>query len=150
MVLQYALTGFARAQLYQGIVDYADYTRYTYVSGILALVVIGTVVGVVKVPEAGRARLATLAVLGLWAAIGLETNIGFLIGGRGLFLERADMTRALVTVALAADRPSGVDLDRSLVLVPSPSSLERISAAYGDPRTDRLVPWAVRPIPPQC
>jgi hypothetical protein len=147
MVLQYALTGFARAQLYSGVVDYADYTRYTYVSGILALLVIGTVVGEVRVPEAGRRRLATLALLGIWAVVGLETNIGFLLAGRGLFLQRADMTRALVTVALAADRPAGVDLDRSLVLVPSPRSLERIEAEYGDPRTDRLVPWAVRPIP---
>ncbi len=25
--------------------------------------------------------------------------------------------------------------------------MDRIAAAYGDPRTDRLVPWAVRPIP---
>ena len=54
-----------------------------------------------------------------------------------------------MTVALAPDRPAGVDLERSLVLVPSPRSLERIEAAYGDPRTDQLVPWAVRPIPPQ-
>ena len=107
MVLQYALTGFARAQLYQGIVDYADYTRYTYVSGILALIVVGLVVGVVTVPEAGRRRLATIAVLGVWAVVALETNIGFLLGGRGLFLDRADMTRALVTVALAPDRPVG-------------------------------------------
>jgi len=147
LVLQYALTGFARAQLYQGIVDYADYTRYTYVSGILALIVVGLVVGVVTVPEAGRRRLATIAILGVWAVVALETNIAFLLAGRGLFLERADMTRALVTVALAPDRPVGVDLDRTLVLVPSPAALAAIAAAYGDPRTDRLVPWAVRPIP---
>ena len=129
------------------IVDYTDYTRYTYVSGILALVIIGTIVGKVVLPEVGRRRLGTLAVLGSWAAVGLVTNIGLLIAGRELFLDRADMTRALVTVALAADRPAGVDLDRSLVLVPAPRSLDRIAAAYGDPRTDRLVPWAVRPIP---
>ena len=149
MILQYALTGFARAQLYDGITDYTDYTRYTYVSGILALIVVGIVVGKVELPAAGRRRLATIAVLGGWAAVGLVTNIGLLVLGRDLFLDRADMTRALVTVALAPDRPAGVDLDRSLVLVPSPRSLERIAAAYGDPRTDRLVPWAVRPIPPE-
>ena len=147
VALQYALTSFERAQLYEGIVDYTDYTRYTYVSGILTLVVVGTIVGVVELPAAGRRRLAMVAMLGVWAAVGLVTNLGLLVLGRDLFLDRADMTRALVTVALAPDRPLGVDLDRSLVLVPSPRSLEAITSAYGDPRTDRLVPWAVRPIP---
>ena len=147
LIVQYALTGFARGEVYTGILDYTDYTRYTYVSGILALVIVGTIVGKVVLPEAGRRRLGTLAVLGSWAAVGLVTNIGLLVEGREIFLQKADMTRALVTVALAADRPAGVDLDRSLVLVPAPRSLDRIAAAYGDPRTDGLVPWAVRPIP---
>lgn len=147
VALQYALTGLARGQLYEGIADYTYYTRYTYISGVLALVVVGTIVGKVELPEAGRRRLVTIAVLGGWAAVALVTNIGLLVLGRDLFLDRADMTRALVTVALAPDRPAGADLDRSLVLVPSPHSLEAIAAAYGDPRTDRLVPWAVRPIP---
>ena len=147
IIVQYALTGFARGELYNGIIDYTDYTRYTYVSGILALIVVGVIVGKVVLPEAGQRRLATLLVLGAWAAVGLVTNIGMLVAGRELFLQKADMTRALATVALAPDRPAGVDLDRSLVLVPSPRSLDRIVAAYGDPRTDRLVPWAVRPIP---
>ena len=147
IIVQYALTGFARGELYDGIIDYTDYTRYTYVSGILALIVAGTIVGRVELPAAGRRRLATLALLGSWAAMALVTNIGELVAGREIFLQRADMTRALVTVALDPDRPAGVDLDRSLVLVPSPRSLDAIAAAYGDPRTDRLVPWAVRPIP---
>lgn len=38
-------------------------------------------------------------------------------------------------------------MERSLVLVPAPVSLQRIVAAYGDPRGDALVPFAVRPIP---
>jgi hypothetical protein len=147
VALQYALTSFERAQLYEGVVDYTDYTRYTYVSGVLALVAAGTVVGVVELPAAGRRRLTTVAVLGSWAAIALVTNLGLLVLGRDLFLDRADMTRALETVALAPDRPADIDMDRSLVLVPSPRSLEAIKAAYGDPRTDLLVPWAVRPIP---
>lgn len=147
MIVQYALTGFARGELYNGIIDYTDYTRYTYVSGILALIVVGMIVGKVVLPEAGRRRLGALLVLGSWAAVGLVTNIGLLVAGRELFLDKADLTRALVTVALAPDRPADVDVCRSLVLVPSPRSLERISVLYGDSRTDGLVPWAVRPIP---
>ena len=59
------------------------------------------------------------------------------------------MTRALVTVALAPDRPAGVDTTRSLVLVPSPDALRLIVERYGDPRTDSLIPGSVRPIPPE-
>jgi hypothetical protein len=149
MAVQYALTGFARAQLYDGVIDYTNYTRYTYVAGVIALVAVGAVVARVELPKVGRRRLAAVAVLGAWAAVALVTNVGLLMLGRDLFLDHADMTRALVTVALEPDRPAEVDPDRSLVLVPSPASLTGIAAAYGDPRTDRLVPWAVRPIPPE-
>ena len=105
IVLQYALTAFARAQLYGGMIDYTDYTRYTYISGILALVGLGRRRASSSCPTAGRRRLAMLAALGSWAAVGLVTNVGLLVLGRDLFLDRADMTRALVTVALAPDRP---------------------------------------------
>ncbi len=71
-----------------------------------------------------------------------------LIGGRSLFLDRADMTRALLIAGLRRPLPAETDPNRTLVLVPSPASLERIVAAYGDPRTDSLAPAAVRPIPP--
>jgi hypothetical protein len=144
----YGLTGLSRAEIYEGVVDYLDYTRYTYVSGILAMIAAGCLVGKVQWPEVGRRRLATVAILGLWASVGLVTNIALLVLGRDIFLQRADMTRALVTVALETDRPNGIDLDRSLVLVPSPVSLEAITASFGDPRTDALAPWAIRPIPP--
>lgn len=144
ITVQYALTGLVRAQLFEGIIDYS---RYTYVSGILALVAAGALIGVVELPAAGRRRLVAIAVLGAWMAFALVANVGLLVLGRDLFLDRADMTRALVTVALAPNRPADVDMDRSLVLVPSPRSLEAIVAAYGDPRRDSLVTWAVRPIP---
>ena len=58
------------------------------------------------------------------------------------------MTRALLTVAMDAQEVPGAQVDRSLVLVPSATEVQRLAATYGDPRTDALVPWAVRPIPP--
>ena len=143
---QYALIGLVRAQLFEGIINYS---RYTYVSGILAIVAIGALVGRVRIPTSGHRRLGMMFVLGTWAAVALVCNIGLLVLGRELFLDRAGMTRALVTVAIDPGRPVGVDLDRSLVLVPSPAALDAITDAYGDPRSDRWVPWAVRPIPPE-
>jgi hypothetical protein len=76
-------------------------------------------------------------------------NVRLLFDGRDLFLERADLTRALITVALEPDDLPGLDRDRSLVVVPSPRSLEEIVGRYGSPLRDSLAGDAVRPIPPE-
>ena len=78
----------------------------------------------------------------------LAFNVRLLVEGRELFLDRAAMTRALVTVGLERPLPSSTDPERTLVLVPSPASLERIVAAYGSPVGDTILPGAVEPIPP--
>lgn len=145
VVVQYALTGLVRAQLFEGIVSY---TRYTYVTGIICLVGIWALIGPVRLPAARLPRLVGLAAFAGWLTYTLVLNVLLLLGGRGLFLDRADMTRALVIVALDPSPPPDAQLDQSLVLVPSADSLKQIVSRYGDPSTDALVPWAVRPIPP--
>jgi hypothetical protein len=50
-------------------------------------------------------------------------------------------------VGLERPLPPATDPDRTLVLVPSPRSLERIVAAYGSPLSDAILPDAVEPIP---
>ncbi len=142
---QYLLTALARGPLGA---EFADYTRYTYVAGILAMVALGDLLGPVTLAGGGPRRLATVAAMTVWLTLALSYNGLLLVAGRELFLDRADMTRALVTVALDPDPPDGAQLERSLILVPPPVSLQRIAAAYGDPRGDALVPFAVRPIPP--
>jgi hypothetical protein len=144
IVLMYGLTAVVRAQT---LIGAADYPRYTYISGVLTLVLVGTAIGPVTIPAPGRERRLLVAGLAGWITAATILNVSLLVYGRATFLIRADTTRALVRVALAEDRPNTVDLDRSLVLVPAPAVLERIAADYGDPRTDALVPWAVRPIP---
>lgn len=146
IVAQYALAALIRAHIFEG---YAEYTRYLYNPAILAIVAAGVLVRGIKRTSQGRKRLFTTAGLAVWATTALILNGRLLVAGRELFLQRADMTRALVSVALEPPLPSGVDPTRSLVLVPSPDALRRIVATYGDPRTDRLVPGSVRPIPPE-
>lgn len=142
---QYALAALIRAHLFEG---QAEYTRYVYTPAILAIVAAGVLVRGIKHTPVGRKRLFTSVGLAVWATTALILNGRLLLAGREIFLDRADMTRALVTVALAP-HPPGVDATRSLVLVPSPEDLRRIVARYGDPRTDALVPGSVRPIPPE-
>jgi len=91
-----------------------------------------------------RALALGLTVLGL----SLVWNVALLVEGRELFAKRADMTRALVTAGLRRPLPAETDPARTLVLVPSPKDLEWITAQFGSPVTDSLVPGAVRPIPP--
>ncbi len=146
IVAQYGLAALVRAYLFEG---QAEYTRYMYAPAILAIVAAGVLVRGIKRTAVGRKRLFATAGLAVWATTALILNGRLLLAGRELFLQRADMTRALVTVALEPELPPAVDPRRSLVLVPSPEALRRITEQYGDPRTDRLVPWSVRPIPPE-
>lgn len=145
IVAQYALAALIRAHLFEG---QAEYTRYLYSPAVLAIVAASVLVRGIKRTSVGRKRLFTTVGLAVWATTALILNGRLLLAGRELFLARADMTRALVTVALEPLAP-GVDPTRSLVLVPSPESLRRIASQYGDPRTDRLVPGSARPIPPE-
>ena len=147
VIALYVLTGLTRSGLFEGIIEY---TRYTYISAVLTLLALGSLAGRVTVPPTAAARLTTIAIVGIWLSFALVTNVGLLILGRDLFLGRADLTRALVTVSLEPDRPPGVDGSRSLVFVPaSPDALRDIVARYGDPRGDSLVPGSVRHIPPE-
>jgi hypothetical protein len=140
----YGLIGLTRAHQFEGIVDY---TRYTYIGAILLLVGVSALVGRVKLPEPGRRRLWFIAAGGGLLVVALAFNVRLLVDGRELFLDRAAMTRALVTVGLQRPLPTSTDPNRTLVLVPSPVALERIVAVYGSPVGDSLVPDAVEPIP---
>jgi hypothetical protein len=140
----YVLIGLVRAQT---LVGAADYPRYTYISGILSLVLVGALIGRVDIPASGNPRRVAVAAASGWLTLALILNLTLLLAGRSLFLDRADMTRALVTVALDPQRPTDIDRERSLVLVPAPVVLDGLAGRLGDPRTDALVPWAVRPIP---
>jgi hypothetical protein len=126
--------------------EVASNPRFTYETGVLVLVGIAALVGPIR-PPANRRRTRLIALVGTLVVIALAFNLRLLIDGRELMLERADLTRALITVALDPNRPSGVDPNRSLVVVPSPASLEQVVARYGSPLGDRLVQDSVRPIP---
>jgi len=149
IAVQYALIAVTRAGVTTGQVHYS---RYTYVAVVLALVALGALLGPALRDLArttGRRRFAGLAGAAVVLELAFIWNLRLLAEGRQIFVERAEMTRALVTVALASDRPAAVDLGRSLVLVPSPTRLEGIVAAHGSPLNDVLEPWAVPAIRPE-
>ena len=146
IVVLYVLTGLVRAQL---AVDAALYSRYTYLAGPLLLVALGPLAGRLRTqwrPE-GRRRLVAVAGAAVVVALALTWNVRLLVDGRALFLQRAELTRALVAVALQPS-PDGVDPNRTLILVPSPASLRRIVAVHGSPLADGLVAGGVPALSP--
>ena len=120
--------------------DAALYTRYTYLAAPLLMVALAALVG----PALGelrlnpRTRLTIVAAGGSLLVLAVAWNLQLLVAGRALFLERAERTRALVSVALDGTPPQ-VDRDRTLILIPSPRSLVDIVAAHGSPLRDPLV-----------
>src|SRR4029079_2832053 len=83
-------------------------------------------------------------------ALSLLWNVRLLLDGRDLFLQRADLTRALVALATTDPLPAGVEPAVDLVLIPSPERVRAIVARFGSPRGDSLAGDAVRPIPEEA
>jgi hypothetical protein len=140
----YVILGLARGATET---DAAINPRVTYESGVLLLVGLAAIVGAAGVTANPRFKPFAIAATGALLALGLTFNLRLLLEGRDVMLGRADLTRALVTVALDPNPPPGTDRNRSLIVVPSPVALDRIVAAYGSPLGDRFTPDAVRPIP---
>jgi hypothetical protein len=122
--------------------DAVDLTRYTYVSAIILTVGLSAQIGHVAFDTRNRQR-TVLLVGGLLFSLSLMWNVRLLVAGRAIFEDRAERTRALVIVALERPLPATTDPNRSLILVPSPASLERIVRVHGSPVDDSLVPGAV-------
>lgn len=148
VVVAYALIALTRAGV---TVNQVHYTRYTYITGLLLIVGLAALLGPLlpALMAAGRrVRLAVSAAASFVFVLALGWNVLLLVSGRSIFVDRAALTRALVAAALSPDRPAESDLDRSLILVPSPHSLERIVSAYGSPLNDGFWGSNVEPLRP--
>jgi hypothetical protein len=117
VVAEYAVVGLVRSQLGS---DAAGYTRYAYLSGILLIIGLAAWIGVPRLPDDRR---------------------------RSLFGERADRTRAAITVALE-ELPPGLDPDRAKLLDRTVTRLREVLAEHGAPLTDSLASDAVPPVDP--
>ncbi len=148
IVVAYALIALTRAGV---TINQAHYTRYTYITAIVLLIGLAALIGP-RLPTlrsvSPRARLAAVAIAAVVLELAFIWNVRLLIDGRQIFVERAALTRALVAAAISPDRPAEADLDRALILVPSPHALERIVAAHGSPVEDWFWGSQVEPLRP--
>ena len=151
VVTEYVLIAMNRAGV---TLNQVDYPRYTYISGILMVQFLALTLGPALAAIRARAvaehdRVRWRASLALAAAIlttVLTSNVALLVAGRGLLLDRASITRALISESIRPDPVPGANMERDLVLVPAPVIVRRLVADYGSPVTDAILPWAVEPI----
>jgi len=144
IVVQYAILGLVRAQLFDGA---ALYTRYTYLSAIFALLGLVALVAPLRVMRDPRFGMARFRAVAVFATLAMTWNVWLLIAGREIFLDRADSTRATIVVA-QSDLGAGVDPDEARLLARRVTELRASLARFGSPLTDSLAGDAVRPIPP--
>ena len=149
---EYALIAATRAGV---TADQVLYPRYTYVAGILMVEVLALAAGPALSWLRGRAAvsgqrwpsLVGLAMVPVVLTFALIWNLGLLVSGRTVFLDRAAITRALIAESVRPDPVPGSDLTRDLIVVPAPVVLRELVAEHGSPLGDVILPWAVEPIP---
>ena len=144
IVVQYAILGLIRAQLFDGA---AQYSRYAYLSGIFAMLGLVALVGPRPLPSEPRRQMAAVAGLIGVFTLALVWNGWVLLAGRGIFEDRAAYTRAAVTVALG-DLPPGVDPGRVMLMDRTVTRLREVLAEFGSPIQDALAGDAVPPVDP--
>ncbi len=144
ILVQYAILGTIRAELFD---TAAEYSRYAYLSAIFALLGIAALIGHRSLTGPGRWRPARVGGLVIVATLAITWNVWLLIAGRALFLDRADTTRAKVIVAMG-DLGPGIDPNQAVILDRKVSDLREALDRFGSPLTDSLAGDAVRPVPP--
>ena len=145
IVVQYAILGTLRGQLFEGA---AEYSRYAYLSAIFALLGFASLIGHRSMTAPGRWRVARLGGLTMVATLAITWNVWLLIAGRALFLDRADATRATIIVA-ESDLGPRVDPGVAILLDRRVSDLRAALDRFGSPLADSLAGDAVRPVPPE-
>ena len=73
-------------------------------------------------------------------------NVWLLLAGRELFADRADRTRAIVTV-VTGEPPAGVNPDEVELMDRTITRLREVLGEFGTPLQDSLAGDAVRPVP---
>ena len=97
---EYTIVGIVRSQLE---VDASLYTRYAYLSGMLALIAAASLIGRPAIPDARRPMAFAVGVAIL--AFSLAWNVALLVGGRQLYAERAELTRAYIALGTTDPLP---------------------------------------------
>ncbi len=143
VVVQFAILGLIRAQLFEGA---AGYSRYAYLSGILVLLGLVALVGRRPMPADPRRRMVTLsAIVGVFT-LAMVWNVWLLLAGRELFADRADRTRAMVIV-ITGEPPAGVNPDEVELMDRTITRLREVLGEFGTPLQDALAGDAVRSVP---
>jgi hypothetical protein len=133
----YTGIGVARAELEP---DYTTRSRYVYIAAFFLVLCIADLLrhgASTRTSVGSRTRLATLAAGGLLLTWVVVVNIGSLFTVRTQFQFQADVTRAIIQLAVEHEGEAWLDPDAGLALMPSAGDLPRLVERHGSPLEDR-------------
>ena len=144
----YAVIGAGRAELEP---DYTTRSRYVYIAGFFLVLCVADLLR--GEPSTGtspssQARLVTVAAGGVLLAWVVVANIGSLFTVRTQFQFQADVTRAMIQLAIEHEGESWLDPDARLDLMPPARELPALVERHGSPLEDAYFPSVV-PVPEQ-
>jgi hypothetical protein len=140
LLAQLVLTGLVRAHL--GVVQ-ATSSRYVYVAAVLLLIAASGWIG----SRFAELRVRPLVVLAAVLALALGGNLSALPSGRDAYLQRADATRAAISLIQRYGGSPAVSLEAGLYPIPGKRGLGEIQQTFGLPTEDAILPDAAPPSP---
>ena len=143
LVSLYALIGVARAELDS---DYTTRGRYVYVAAFFLALCVADLVPR-RAPSAGllqsRASILGTAAAGAAFAWVVAVNVNALQTERTQFRFQADVTRAVIDLAVTHEGEPWVDPQAALDLMPTASELPGLVRMYGSPLEDAYFPVSI-------
>lgn len=146
----YAVIGIARAELD---FDYTTRGRYVYVAAFLLILCIADLIDVghalTLLPSTSRAA-AGIGLVGVLLAWVIAVNSIALGTVQTQFQYQADLTRAIIELAIEHEGEPWLDRDAGLDLMPPAGELPAFVERYGSPLTDAYFPTVVPAPQPQA
>ena len=136
MTSMYTGIGVARAELEP---DYTTRSRYVYIAAFFLVLCIADLLrhgASTRTSPSSRARLAALAAGGLLLAWVVVVNIGSLFTVRTQFQFQADVTRAIIQLAVEHEGEAWLDPDAGLDFIPPARDLPSLVERHGSPLED--------------
>ena len=141
LVSMYALIGIARAELEP---DYATRGRYVYVAAFFLVLCVSDLAAGADLLRP-RTRSGEIVAVAVGAALAwiLAANIVLLETTRTQFQHQADVTRAVIDLAVENEGEPWLDPDAHLDLMPPARELPGLVRRYGSPLEDAFFPLVI-------
>ena len=134
LLVQFGLTGLSRVQF--GI-DQAESPRYVYTGAFFVLLILASWLATLRI---STRRPRSMVVLGILLAVAVAANLYGLVGIRSYLINLSNETRAAMILITRYGGTPSLPATAGWLSVPNRNTLEQLSAAFGSPLQDSLLP----------